>query len=156
MSTPSGPYRPDPIDEGLYGNPNPYANGYAEPYPQPGFIDPYNPTYANTPDPTPYPQQVDYSGYMPTPMPYYPPRPRATNTMAIASLISSILGFTAVPLIGSIVGVILGHIALSQISETGDEGHGLAVAGLVIGYGVIALAIFGLLLFFMVAVSIFH
>jgi peptidyl-prolyl cis-trans isomerase B (cyclophilin B) len=46
--------------------------------------------------------------------------------MAIASLICA---FVFAPL-----GIIFGHISLSQIKRTGEEGHGLAVAGLVISY----------------------
>lgn len=64
-----------------------------------------------------------------------------TNTMALVSLISSILGFTAVPFLGSIVGIITGHMALRQIRDTGESGAGLAKAGLIIGYVVVALAI---------------
>lgn len=38
-------------------------------------------------------------------------------------------------LLGSaVVAVILGHIALKQIESTGEKGHGLALAGTVIGY----------------------
>jgi hypothetical protein len=49
-----------------------------------------------------------------------------TNSMAIAALVSSLL---LAPL-----GIIFGHIALSQIKNTGEDGKGLAIAGLVIGY----------------------
>ena len=35
---------------------------------------------------------------------------------------------------GSILAVIFGHIALSQIRRTGQGGRGMAVAGLVLGY----------------------
>lgn len=49
-----------------------------------------------------------------------------TNTLAILALV---LGIT-VP----IGGIICGHLALGQIKRTGEAGHGLAVAGLVIGY----------------------
>lgn len=73
------------------------------------------------------------SGYPPLPPPDgyppphygYPPQ-RPTNGLAIASLITA---FLFAPL-----GVILGHVSLSQIKRTGEEGRGLAVAGLVIGY----------------------
>lgn len=50
-----------------------------------------------------------------------------TNVLAIVSLVTSILGF-------SLVGIITGHIGLSQIKKTGEAGSGLAIAGLVIGY----------------------
>ena len=34
----------------------------------------------------------------------------------------------------SLVAIITGHIALSQIKKTGEQGRGLAIAGLIIGY----------------------
>ncbi|KAA0084763.1 DUF4190 domain-containing protein [Mycolicibacterium sp. P9-64] len=46
--------------------------------------------------------------------------------MAIASLICA---FLFAPL-----GIVFGHISMSQIKRTGEEGRGLAVAGLIIGY----------------------
>jgi hypothetical protein len=49
-----------------------------------------------------------------------------TNTLAVLSLVFSF--------IVAIVGVILGHVALSQIARTGQEGRGLAITGLVVGY----------------------
>ncbi len=52
--------------------------------------------------------------------------PRPTNPMAIAALVSSLV---LAPL-----GIILGHISLSQIKRTGEDGRGLAIAGLAIGY----------------------
>lgn len=55
------------------------------------------------------------------------PTSAKTNAMAIVSLVTSILGI-------SLVGVITGHIAMSQIKKTGEQGNGLAVAGLIIGY----------------------
>jgi peptidyl-prolyl cis-trans isomerase B (cyclophilin B) len=75
----------------------------------------------STPAPPPY------GAYPPPPYdPYGYPRPRPTNGMAIASLICA---FLFAPL-----GIVFGHISLSQIKRTGEEGHGLAVAGLVISY----------------------
>ncbi|WP_396885306.1 DUF4190 domain-containing protein [Mycolicibacterium sp. CBMA 226] len=54
-----------------------------------------------------------------------------TNNMAIAALIT---GLTIAPL-----GIVFGHIALSQIKQTGQGGRGLAIAGLVLGYVTVAL-----------------
>ncbi|MBX7434065.1 peptidylprolyl isomerase [Mycobacterium sp. Y57] len=51
---------------------------------------------------------------------------RPTNSLAIASLVCA---FLFAPL-----GVVFGHMSLSQIRKTGEEGRGLAIAGLVIGY----------------------
>lgn len=51
-----------------------------------------------------------------------------TSGLAVASFITSMLGI-------SLVGVILGHAAKSQIARTGEGGAGFATAGLVLGYG---------------------
>ena len=57
---------------------------------------------------------------------YGAPAGQKTNVLAIVSLVSSFFI--------SIVGIITGHIALSQIKKTGEQGRGLAIAGLIIGY----------------------
>lgn len=49
-----------------------------------------------------------------------------TNTLAILALIFGILG--------GIIAIPLGHVALHQIKQTGAPGRGLAIAGLVLGY----------------------
>jgi len=49
------------------------------------------------------------------------------NVMAVLSLVFSLA-------VGSVLAVIFGHVALGQIRRTGDNGRGLAIAGLVIGY----------------------
>ncbi|GAA4143959.1 DUF4190 domain-containing protein [Leifsonia shinshuensis] len=89
--------------------------------------------------------QAQYGQAQP-PYPYAsPPAPR-TNVLAIVSLVSAF----AV----SIVAVITGHIALSQIKRTGEAGRGMALAGLIIGYvGIAFVALFfivWLVLFFSV------
>lgn len=56
-----------------------------------------------------------------------------TNTMAILSLVFAF--------VFSILGVVFGHVALSQISRTGESGRGLAVAALAVGYTAVALGI---------------
>ena len=86
---------------------------------------------------------------MPPPAPQYPyaaadaapsTGPR-TNGLAIASMV---LGIVWVYWIGSILAVIFGHIALSQIRRTGgvQQGRGMAIAGVVLGWiGVATLVI---------------
>ena len=49
------------------------------------------------------------------------------NGMAIASLVLSVVGL-------SLIGVILGHIALSRIKRTGEQGYVLALVGVILGY----------------------
>lgn len=72
----------------------------------------------------------------------------ATSGWAIASLVSSIAGLCTGGL-ASIAGVICGHIALSEIGAAQGrvEGRSLAIAGLVIGYTVIALHLLLILAF---------
>lgn len=71
-----------------------------------------------------------------------PPPPPAvgTNGLAIASLVCSLFGWLCV--IGGILGIILGVLALGQIRQSGQGGRGLAIAGIVIGGIVTALVIF--------------
>ena len=78
---------------------------------------------------------------------------RQTSTMAIVSLVSGLLGLSLLPLIGSLVAIITGHIARSEIRSNPQaiEGDGLAVAGLVMGYAMVAIAVasvLALILFF--------
>ncbi|MDQ2729537.1 MAG: DUF4190 domain-containing protein [Actinomycetota bacterium] len=69
----------------------------------------------------------NYGGPPPGPPAGYPPGPyrRPTNTMAILSLI---FAFIFSPL-----GIVFGVIAKRQIRDTGEDGAGLATAGLVVG-----------------------
>lgn len=103
------PYNPkQPGDP--YGQQDPYAQPYGQ---QPG----------------PYGQQPMYGGYG-----YAPPKPQ---TNAVLSLVLSCAGFVTCG-ITSIVGVVFGHIAMGRIKRGEEEGHGMAVAGLIVGYLVIA------------------
>lgn len=52
---------------------------------------------------------------------------RGTNGMAIAAFVVALLG-------GSVLAIILGHVAKSQIARTGEGGDGMATGALVIGY----------------------
>ena len=65
---------------------------------------------------------------------------RATNAMAIWSLATGIASWIVCPIVGSIVAVVTGHIARSQIRRTGEEGAGMALAGLILGYVHLAVA----------------
>lgn len=74
------------------------------------------------------------TGQPPGPPPgnYPPPAPTGTNGMAIASLACSVVGAFLCG-IGSIVGIVLGVIALNQIKQTGQGGRSLALAGIIVG-----------------------
>ncbi|MCI2957857.1 DUF4190 domain-containing protein [Agromyces atrinae] len=71
--------------------------------------------------------------------------PGKTNTLAIVSIVASLVGlFTG---IGFLVGLITGHISLSQIKKTGELGRGMALAGTIIGWIGVALSILAVILF---------
>ncbi|MFJ4038706.1 DUF4190 domain-containing protein [Microbacterium sp. NPDC090007] len=73
--------------------------------------------------------------------------PARINTLAIVSLIASVVGVFALPVIGQIVGIVTGHMSLSQIKARAEKGRGLAIAGLIVGYVTIALGVLLLILF---------
>jgi len=72
------------------------------------------------PQPLPPQQQPQYA------QPYGAPAQPGWNVMAIVAFIASFFI--------SILGIILGFIALSQIKRTGEQGRGLALAGIIIGF----------------------
>jgi hypothetical protein len=73
--------------------------------------------------------------------PYAPiPSGPRTSTLAIISLIGGITGFTVLPMLGAVVAVITGHMAHSEIKKSAGmiTGKGMATAGLIMGYLVLA------------------
>ncbi len=73
---------------------------------------------------------------------YSPPPSQGTNGFAIAALIFGIIG-------GALLGFIFGFIALSQTKRTGQNGRGMAIAGIVLS----ALWTVGVLLLIILAVA---
>ena len=82
-----------------------------------------------------YGPQPPYSPYQ-QPYPPYPPAP-PTNGLAIAALVCGVGGFVIG--LSFIPAIICGHLARAQIRRTGEQGGGMALAGLIIGYAGIAL-----------------
>ena len=78
-------------------------------------------------------------------------QPKQTNNMAIISLVSGILGWTMVPWLGSLIAIITGHMARAEIRRNPDtqEGDGLAVAGLVLGWAMILLSLLAIVAIFL-------
>jgi hypothetical protein len=75
--------------------------------------------------------------------------PKRTNPMAIASMTTSIVGLPLLMCYGlglpvSIVGAILGHIAKRQIRERDEQGDGMALAGIIMGWIGTGLAVLGI------------
>jgi hypothetical protein len=103
------------------------------------------PSYPPPPPPPPppggygYPPPQQPGGYGYPPPSGYPQQSSGTNGMAIASLVCSLLGWLCV--IGPILGLVFGFVALNQIKQTGQGGRGMALAGIIIGVLVLVLGI---------------
>jgi hypothetical protein len=127
QQAPADPPPPAGQQQWPYGQP--YQQPYGQqPYGQQPYGQPYQPTYG-----------------------YQPPAP--TNGMAIASLVVSILSITAFCGLTSIVGAILGHVARKQIRERGDNGGGMALAGIIVGWIGVALVLAAVAVIVVVAVA---
>jgi uncharacterized protein YacL len=90
------------------------------------MTDPNDPNRPDVPPAPPAPSYGSAPAYDACAPSYGAPAAQKTNVLAIVSLVSAFFI--------SIVGIITGHIALSQIKKTGEQGRGLAIAGLIIGY----------------------
>jgi hypothetical protein len=135
QSTPGYPPGGFPPAADYSGFPPPGQPGYPPPPPYPdgggGFGAP--------PYPPPPPYGAPPPGYGPPPTGYpgygaYGPPVEKTNGLAIASLVASLIGI--VPFlcgVGSIIGIVLGIVALNQIKQSGEKGQGLAIAGIAVG-----------------------
>jgi hypothetical protein len=84
--------------------------------------------------------QHHYYGAPPVMMP-------PTNGMATAALICGIAGFLLCGL-ASPLAIIFGHIARGQIRRTGEQGDGMALAGLILGYVVTVFMVLIVLFYF--------
>ncbi len=77
---------------------------------------------------------------------------RRTNSLAVASLVCGLaqpfLGLTTIP------AIILGYAARGQIRRTGEDGNGIATAGLVLGW--VGLTIGVLVVLFVAAFTAGH
>jgi len=104
-------------------------------FPPPG---PFPPAGAYPP-PGPYPPPV---GYGPPPSAYPYADPSTTSGKAIGALVTSLAGvplcFCAVP---SIVGIVLGIVAMNDIKKTGQQGRGMALAAVIVGAVSLALMV---------------
>ncbi len=85
--------------------------------------------------------------YPQVPPPMVPPPVYAqTSSMATISLVAGIASWVLLPLIGAIVAVITGHMAKTEIRNSGGHltGDGMATAGLILGYIQLGLTVVGI------------
>jgi hypothetical protein len=78
-----------------------------------------------------------------------------TNGLAIGSLACGIGQVVGGPIAG-VAAIILGHQARRQIRQTGEQGDGLAVTGLVLGYVGTGLAVLALVALLFLGVAVVH
>jgi hypothetical protein len=125
--------------------PDPYGQPQQpDPYGQPQQPDPYGPS--TPPPPGGQPQYPTSPGQYPPPpgmQPGYPPPQSGgnTNTMAIVSLVLSLAGLLV--WISAPVGAVLGHVARKQIRERGEQGEGMAMTGIIVGWIITGLGVLG-------------
>lgn len=73
----------------------------------------------------------------------YLPQAVPNSNLAIISLVSGIIAWVMLPLLGALVAVITGHMARNEIRNANGtlSGDGLATIGLVLGYAQLALTV---------------
>jgi hypothetical protein len=130
----SEPLNLDKQQDSPYGSPvGPYTNPYGA-APIPSYTnDPYA---RNVYSPPAYANNVDL---------------KPTNNNAILSLILSLVGLiggavTGILVFTAIPGIIIGHKALREIKISNQQGRGMALAGIIIGYCSLALILLFILI----------
>jgi len=69
-----------------------------------------------------------------------------SSTLAIVSLVSALLGFTFLPVVGSIVALVTGYMARNETRSIPPKasGDGMATAGIILGWVQMGLLIIGI------------
>ncbi len=98
-------------------------------YDRPGQPAPYDPPPQHSSQQQP--PTAFYPAYDPW---FYPLPPRPLNGYALASLIISITSLMSCLIVFSPVGAIMGHVARKQIAARNEQGAGMAMAGIIIGW----------------------
>jgi Domain of unknown function (DUF4190) len=73
------------------------------------------------------------------------PQAAPTNGLAIAALVCSLAGL--ITCLSAPVGAILGHVARKQIRERGEQGDGMALAGIIVGWVLTGLGLVGCVIY---------
>ena len=75
-------------------------------------------------------------------------RAKKDSGLAIASLICGIAAWIIFPVVAAIAAVVTGHLAKKEIRESGGTvgGDGMALAGLLLGYIQLGLAVLGIII----------
>ena len=80
----------------------------------------------------------------------------ATNGFAIAALVLGIIGVTAMPFIPSVLALIFGYKGRREIDQSNgtQQGRGLAVAGIVLGWIGVVVCVLGIFFFAVAAIGL--
>lgn len=81
------------------------------------------------------------------PPPGYGPQPARTNKKAVWSLVTGILSLLCCGIVFGVIAIILAQSAKKEIAATGQDGAGLATAGMVLGIVGLVLSVLGAILF---------
>ena len=144
---------------------NPQSNPQSSPPAQAGFQQPSSypqPAAYQQPGTYPPPAYQQPGGYPPAAYPQnvmqgVPVQPGAafsgqrTNSLAVAALVCGIVQFIGFWLLGTIPAIVLGHMARNQIRQRGEQGAGLALAGLILGYAGLVLTVIFIIIVIAVA-----
>jgi hypothetical protein len=111
-----------------------------------------------------YDQLTALTADLPTRIPAVPPQawqpvpggPASTNGMAIAALICGIAQFFGFWLVGTIPAIVFGHLARKQIRQTGEQGAGMAMAGIILGWVGVGLTVLFVLILIGLLVTVSH
>jgi hypothetical protein len=123
---------------------------YEPPQPVGAPVPPTAPGYGPPQPPQPPYGAPGQQGYSPYAGSGYGPR---WNVSAIVSIISTGVGVFLVPFVGQIVGIIFGFVGLNQIKRTGEKGRGLALTGIWVGIGTLALFVLFVIIVVVIAVA---
>lgn len=85
------------------------------------------------------------------------PMLKKDSTLAIISLVSGLLGWTVLPVVGAIAAIVTGHLAKKEIRESNNalSGDGMALAGLILGYVQIGILVLGILCLLVFGAAVF-
>lgn len=132
MNDPYAPYGSTPAGHDYQSAPAVSQYGETAPYQQQPYGAPPAAQYGAAP----------YAGYA------APQPPKSQNSLAIVALIVALV--VAAP-----IGAILGHVALGQIKQTGEDGAGIAKAAIWVGWGltILAVLVFGGMILLSIAMA---
>lgn len=136
---------------GPYGDPGPEYQDGPKPYDSaPPSVGAPSTGYPPAAPPSPYgpnPYGPNPYGQQPFGGPPPPPQPTGTNSLCVVSLVTAIAAWAICPGVLALVAVVTGIMGRSQTNVSGEDGEGLAIAGLIIGGINLFFSVIGFLFF---------